>query len=263
MMLNHTLEGSGPLVLLLHPVGLNLTFLAPLALVLRQRYRVMRIDLRGHGHSPLTPRGGRPADGLGEFADDVHDTLAQTGFAPCAVVGFSFGGMVAQTLALRHPADVSALVPCACPCTLTTDLRAISAARGADALAGGMQAILEKTLERWFTPAFRKAGGDAATRAHLLALPPEGWAQGWHAIANIDTLPRLPEIHVPTLCLAGEVDASSPPSAMALIAEAIPGASMKVLSGAPHMLFMEQPDAVAAEIVAFLGSLPASPQAWA
>lgn len=263
MILNHTLEGSGPPVLLLHPVGLNLTFLAPLAETLRKRYRVMRMDLRGHGRSTLTSPGGHLAEGLGDFADDVHDTLVQTAFAPCAVVGFSFGGMVAQTLALRHPADVSALVPCACPCTLTTELRAISAARGTDALAGGMQAVLEKTLERWFTPAFRRAGGDVATRAHLLALPPEGWAQGWHAIANINTLPRLPEIRVPTLCLAGEVDASSPPPAMALIAAAIPGATMKVLSGAPHMLFMEQPEAVAAEVLAFLGSLPASPQAWA
>ena len=261
MLLNYTVEGEGPPVLLLHPVGLNLTFLAPLAVALRKQYRVIRMDLRGHGRSPLTPPGGQPASGLGDFADDVHETLVETGFAPCAAVGFSFGGMVAQTLALRHPADVSALMPCACPCTLTPELRAISAARGTDALTGGMQAVLEKTLERWFTPEFRRTGGDAATRAQLQALPPEGWAQGWQAIANIDTLPRLPAIRVPTFCLAGEVDASSPPPAMALIAGAVPGATMKILSGAPHMLFMEQPHEVAHEVLAFLGSLPASQQA--
>ena len=165
MILNHVVEGAGRPVLLLHPVGIDLSFLAPLAALFAKRYRVMRMDLRGHGGSPLMPL----AHDLGDFADDVHDTLAHTRFGPCAVVGFSFGGMVAQTLALRHAADVSALIPCAGPCTQTSEGRIVAASRGIDALERGMGVVLEAAMDRWFTPAFRASGGADAAEKYLRA----------------------------------------------------------------------------------------------
>jgi 3-oxoadipate enol-lactonase len=248
MILHHAVEGAGRRVLLLHPVGLDQTFLRPLSQRLSGTCQVMRMDLRGHGSSPVSP----PACGLEEFADDVHETLVLQRFAPCAVVGFSFGGMVAQTLALRHPRDVDALVPCACPGSLTTENRAVAEKRGTDAEQGGMEAVVEATLDRWFTPAFRAAGKDAAARQRLLSDDPRGWAQGWRAIARIDNLPRLHAVRVPALCIAGELDKSSPPHIVEAIAKAIPGARFKVMPGAPHMLFIEQPDVVARELLAFL-----------
>jgi 3-oxoadipate enol-lactonase len=249
MILNHAVEGAGRSVLLLHPVGIDLSFLAPLAALLAKHYRVMRMDLRGHGGSPLMPL----AHDLGDFADDVHDTLAHSGFGPCAVVGFSFGGMVAQTLALRHAADVSALIPCAGPCTQTPEGRIVAASRGTDALERGMGVVLEAAMDRWFTPAFRASGGADAAEKYLRERDPCGWAQGWKAIAAIDTLPHLPQVCVPTLCIAGELDKSSPPEKVKMIADAVPGAQFRVVAGAPHMLFIEQPEAVAQEIIAFLG----------
>jgi len=249
MILHHVVEGAGRPVLLLHPVGIDLTFLAPLATLLARHYRVMRMDLRGHGGSPLMPL----AHDLGDFADDVHDTIAQSGFGPCAVVGFSFGGMVAQTLAIRHAGDVSALIPCAGPCTQTPEGRVVAAARGTDALERGMGVVLDAAMDRWFTPAFRATGGADAAEKYLRERDPRGWAQGWKAIAAIDTLPHLPRVTVPTLCIAGEVDKSSPPDKVKMIADAVPGAQFRVVAGAPHMLFIEQPEAVAREIVVFLG----------
>lgn len=248
MILHHVITGSGRPLLLLHPVGIDLDFLQDLATLLERDYRVMRIDLRGHGRSPLFPLGQHMAD----FADDVHDTLRHAGFAPCAVAGFSFGGMVAQTLAIRHPADVSALLPCAGPCTHEPARRLIVAARGTDALQGGMSAVLEATMQRWFTPGFLQSPLAQRTRAYLAARDPRGWAQGWKAIAGLDTLPHLPGLRVPTLCLAGERDQSTSVEAVKKIADAIPGARLRVIAGAPHMLFMEQPEAVAQEILSFL-----------
>ena len=251
MILNHVVEGRGRRVLLLHPVGIDLTFLEPLAALLATRYRVMRMDLRGHGASALEPL----AASLADFAGDVHETLVHTGFAPCTVVGFSFGGMVAQTLALSCPDDVAALVPCAGPCTQSPAGRLIAVARGTDALAGGMGVVLEAAMDRWFTPAFRASGGADAAHAYLLARDVRGWACGWQAIAAIDTLPLLPTLTMPTLCIAGELDKSSPPATVRVIADAIPGAQFKVIAGAPHMLFIEQPQAVAEMISTFLDTL--------
>jgi 3-oxoadipate enol-lactonase len=246
--LHSTLDGTGPRVALLHPVGLDLTFLQPVAATLSRRYTVLCADARGHGQSPVAPLAAR----LEDFAGDVHALLAEREFAPCAVVGFSFGGMVAQTLALRHPQDVSALVPCACPSTIDEGSRAVYAERATIAERDGMAAVLDATLARWFTDAFRAGGGAETARERLLTDDVQGWAHAWRAMAKIETAPHLHAIRVPTLCIAGELDKSSPPETVAAIARAIPGAQFTTIPGAPHMLFIEQPRAVAREILAFL-----------
>lgn len=247
-MLHHRIEGSGPHVVLLHPVGLDLTFLAPVAAGLAKDFTVLSVDQRGHGQTPATP----PAQSLEDHADDVHALLERLSFAPAALVGFSFGGMVTQTLALKYPRDASALVICACGSTLSPEARDIAAARGSDAEAGGMAAVLEATLERWFNDDFRLSGKAEAARRRLLSNNVSGWANTWRAISRLDTLPRLGEIRMPTLCVAAELDKSSPPPVVRRIADAIPGARYTVVPGAPHMLFIEQPEEVAKVVGDFL-----------
>ena len=253
MLLHHTTEGTGPRLLLLHPVGLHGGFLAPIAERLSKRFTVMRIDLRGHGQSALEPF----AHSIDDFADDVHETLGQAGFGPCAVAGFSFGGMTAQALAIRHPDDVSALIALAGPCTQDEAKRPTIAARGTDALAHGMQAVLEATMQRWFTPGFMQSAEAQAARTYVAQRDPRGWAQGWKAIAALHTEPHLRALRMPALCVAGELDVSAPPDIVRRIANAIPGARFEVLAGAPHMLFIEQPDQVSAIIANFLEGLEA------
>jgi pimeloyl-ACP methyl ester carboxylesterase len=135
---------------------------------------------------------------------------------------------------------------------LSDELRIITAKRGTDAKHHGMGAIIEATMERWFTPAFRAGKGHLAIQEHLLSAHPGGWVHGWNAISKIHQLPRLPHIKQPTLCIAGEVDLSSPIDVVGQIANNIPQAKLEVVAGAPHMLFMEQPQKVFELIHAFL-----------
>jgi 3-oxoadipate enol-lactonase len=246
--LNYELGGHGPHVVLLHPVGLDLTFLAPVADILRQEFAVLTVDQRGHGKSPAVA----PAHSLVDYADDLHAVLTKLALAPAAVVGFSFGGMVAQELALKYPRDVSALVICASRASLPAAARDVARARGDDARQRGMRDVLEATLDRWFTPPFRASGREDTAKARLLSDHVEGWAQAWHAMAAVDTLPRLSSVRAPTLCIAGEVDKSSPPEVVKEMAAAIEGAQYAELKGAPHMLFIEQPEATARVIADFL-----------
>jgi 3-oxoadipate enol-lactonase len=246
--LNYTLDGSGPCVVLLHPVGLDLTFLAPVARILCSEFTVLNVDQRGHGKS----QASAPARSLVDYADDLHALLDTLSLAPAAIVGFSFGGMVAQELALKYPQDVSALVICASRASLPPAARGVARARGDDARKRGMADVLEATLDRWFTSAFRARGGAEASRARLLSDDVEGWAQAWSAMAAIDTLPRLANVSAPSLCLAGERDISSPPDAVKEMAAAIPGARYAELRGAPHMLFIEQPEETARIVGSFL-----------
>ena len=70
-------------------------------------------------------------------------------------------------------------------------------------------------------------------------------------MANIDTASKVKDIKVPVLCLAGEVDLSTPPPVVKAMADAIPGARYIVLPGAPHMPFVEMPEDVARVVGGF------------
>lgn len=238
--LNHRIDGRGPRVLLLHAVGMDLTLLDALTAILSREFTVLRADLRGHGKSPYVP-----AASLADYADDVHALLAKLSFAPCAVAGFAMGGMVAQALTVNYPQDVRAAIFANINHEQTKESYAALMSRATDAKRDGMAKIVDTTMQRWFTEPFIAKGGDAAVRARLASDDVRAWCDAFSAMANVDTAAKLKEIKVPTLCLAGEVDKSTPPSAVKAMADTIPGARYAVLPGAPHMPFVEMPQDVA------------------
>ena len=245
--LNHRIDGSGPRVLLLHAVGMDLTLLDALSAILAKEFTVLRADLRGHGKSPYAP-----AASLADYADDVHALLVNLSFAPCAVAGFAMGGMVTQALAVKYPQNVRALVLANINHEQTSEGRAALLTRAADARRDGMEKIVDTTMQRWFTGPFIARGGDVAVRERLRTDDVRAWSDAFAAMANVDTAPKLKSIKVPTLCLAGEVDKSTPPPVVKAMADAIPGSRYVVIPGAPHMPFVEMPDTVATVVGGFL-----------
>jgi 3-oxoadipate enol-lactonase len=151
-LLHHRTDGNGPHVVLLHPIGLDLTCLDNLVAELSTEFRLLRLDLRGHGRS----RSTAPALTLADYADDVYRVMEALTFGPAAVIGFSFGGMIAQVLALSHPELVGALVVSACPSTLSDEGRQMMKERAARAEREGIAAALDETMRRWFTEEFRR-----------------------------------------------------------------------------------------------------------
>src|SRR3970040_1727864 len=112
--LHYQIEGQGPVVLFLHPVGLDLTWWESQAEALRPEFQVLRLDFRGHDESAIAS----PPYTLLDFANDAHALLEELKLAPAHVIGLSLGGMVAQLLALEYPADVRSLVLADTLCTL-------------------------------------------------------------------------------------------------------------------------------------------------
>jgi 3-oxoadipate enol-lactonase len=245
--LNHRIDGTGPHVLLLHAVGMDLTLLDALTAILTKDFTVLRADMRGHGKSPYVP-----AASLEDYADDVHALLDKLSFAPCAVAGFAFGGMVAQALAVKYPQDVCALVLANINHEQTKESFAALMSRAEDAQRVGMAPIMDITMQRWFTAPFLAKGGDADVRARLASNDVRGWCDAFRAMAHVGTAPKLKFIKVPTLCLAGEVDKSTPPAVVKAMAGAISGARFAVMPGAPHMPFVEMPEKVAKLVGGFL-----------
>jgi 3-oxoadipate enol-lactonase len=246
--LHATATGQGRTLVLLHPVGLDGSFWGGLPGALAPHRRVLSLDLAGHGRSPAVS-GKRPIE---DYADDVAATLRQAGAGRATVVGLSFGGMVAQVLALRHPDLVEALMPCGCGGSFPDTVRPILRERGLAAERDGMAAIVEPTIERWFTPGFRGDPAVARVRARLLADDVAGWSAGWHAIAGLDATPHLGALGIPVLVLAGEKDVATPPAmAENTVARAITGARFAVLPEAPHMMQIEAEAAFTAAVLDF------------
>jgi 3-oxoadipate enol-lactonase len=238
--LHHRIDGNGPRLLLLHAVGMDLTLLDALTAILAEEFTVLRADLRGHGKSPYVP-----AANVADYADDVHALLTKLKFAPCGVAGFAMGGMIAQALAVTYPQDVRAAVFANINHQQTKESFAALMGRVEDARRGGMAPILDVTMERWFTTPFIARSGDAAVRQRLASDDVRAWCDAFTAMANVDTAPKLKSLQVPVLCLAGEVDKSTPPPIVKAMADAIPGSRYAMLPDGPHMMFFEMPDNVA------------------
>jgi 3-oxoadipate enol-lactonase len=209
---------------------------------------VLRPDLPGHGQSPPAP----PNATLEHYAEAVTALLAKEQWLPAIVIGFSFGGMLAQLLALRHQHMLPAVVIGGCASTFTPQQREMMRRRGAAAQEQGMEAIIEPTIQRWLSAPVRATPIAERVRERLWANDAGEWAKAWSAIATLDAARDLPHISTRVLCLAGEKDASAPPAVLKEISEAIPGAALQVITGGSHLFFLEEPQQTAEAIREFI-----------
>lgn len=191
--------------------------------------------------------------------DDIVELVSLLNQGAAILVGISFGGMIAQQVALARPDLVAGLVLAGCPGAIPAAGRDAMLKRGADAERDGIQAVLDATLERWFTPGFLSTNQAQKVANRLLSNTPSNWAAAWEAVAEHDALDRLKAIDIPTLVIAGEKDAATPLAAKQALAEAIPGSRLLVLPGAPHIMQVECADAFADAVIGFLRDRKAKP----
>jgi 3-oxoadipate enol-lactonase len=246
------LQGEGPPVVLSHALGLELGMWDALAAALAPRHEVLRYDHRGHGGSAV-PAGPYRMD---ELVDDAARVIREWGAGPVAWVGLSLGGMVGQGLAIRHPELLRSLVLANTTAHYPEAAQAAWAQRIAAVEQGGLEAIADMVMERYFHAGFRSGRPEAlaAFRAALLRTSAAGYAATCHAVREVDWLERLPQVRCPTLVIAGALDVGAPVAMSQAIAERIPGARLEVLAGASHLSVAEQPQEFAALVEGFLSA---------
>ena len=235
---------GGPPMVLVHALGLDRRMWRDTLAALPVDRRVIAYDLRGHGSASEAPL----VRGLQHFADDLHTLLDRLGVPSAHLVGLSLGGAIAQVYALSRPERVGRL-------TLVATVASPQPAfveRGAAAQVGGMAGVLPATMTRWFTPEALAVNGWPVryARDQVLRADPDTWAASWHALAQVDTLPRLPQLRMPTRLITGELDPSTPPRLMAQIAAEVPGGRLTVIDGGPHMLSLERARELATALAA-------------
>lgn len=244
--------GGGEVVVLAHAIGCDHRMWEELVPVLSPAFRVLAFDLRGHGKSPV-PR--RPY-ALEEMAADVAAALERREVAKAHWVGLSMGGMVGQAFALEHAARLGRLVLANTTSSYGDEGRRMWEARAKAVAEGGLAAIKDMVMSRYFSDEFRERhpGVVAKVARRFLETPVEGYLGCCDAIKELDFTADLPRIHARTLVIGGEHDAGTPPAMQEAIANRIAGAKFAVIAGAAHLSAVENPAEFGALVRDFLAS---------
>ena len=250
MIVHHVVDGdpAAPALVLSNSLGTTLAMWDPQLPAAAERFRVVRYDRRGHGLSPVPPGPYT----IGDLGGDVLSVLDELELERVSFCGLSIGGVVGMWLAAEAPERIDRLVVC---CTLPVFPPPEQwAERAAAVRAGGVAAVAEAALGRWFTAAFHAERPDVVERfrAMLVGTPAEGYAACCEALGALDLRGRLGGIRAPTLVVTGEHDPVAPPESGAALAAAIPGARHVTVEAAAHIANAEQPAAFTAELLGHL-----------
>jgi 3-oxoadipate enol-lactonase len=215
---------------------------------LSNRYRVVRYDKRGHGLSEAPP----PPYALTDHVADLTALIDHLGVEKTAMVGLSVGGLIAQGLAALHPERIAALVLSNTAHKIGTE--ASWNERIATVEAGGVAAVADIVMQRWFTPAYRRP--DNADFAGYLAMfvrtPVDGYVGTCASVRDADLTESTRALKLPVLCIAGDQDGTTPPEVVRSMAELIRNSEFRIIGDAGHIPCIEQPEAVAGLIGTFL-----------
>jgi len=220
--LHHEEYGRGEPLVLLHGNGEDLGYFQHQIPAFAEHFRVIAVDTRGHGKSP---RGTAPFS-IRQFAEDLHDFLAEKNIPSAHILGFSDGGNIALCFALKYPERVKSLV-----------------LNGANLNASGVKKSVQLPIEIGYRIAalFAKKQEGALRKKELLGL-----------MVNDPNIPEeaLSGISVPALVIAGTKDMIRE-SHTRRIAQCIPGAELAIIPG-DHFVAAKNPDVFNEAVLAFL-----------
>lgn len=240
-------HGSAPWIVLSNSLGSDLSLWTPQIAALAQRFRVLRYDTRGHGHSEA-PQGPYSIDKLAGDVLGLMDTLK---IARAHFAGVSMGGLTGIALAARHRERIDRVVLANTAARIGSP--EVWVPRAARARSEGMSALADVVLTRWFTEAFaaREPRAIGFVRDVFVHTDREGYALNCEALDATDLRPEAPGIRVPALVISGTHDLAATAAQGRELADAIPGARYLELD-ASHISNIEQADAFTAALLDFL-----------
>ena len=250
IVLHYELAGreDGPPLIFIHSVGTELRIWDAVVPHFVDRYRVIRYDLRGHGlsDSPQTPCS------IQDHAADLAGLLAALRIESAILVGLSVGGQIAMSYAAAYSKHVTALVLCdtgAIIGSFSSWNERIQAVQQS-----GFDPVADVIVSRWFTPEFA-ANRPAEYRAYrnmLIRTPVSGYTATCEALRDADLTDAARHLQIKTLVVCGSEDKATPPAVSHALTELLPDARFALIAGAAHLPCVEQSEALASVIKAFL-----------
>jgi 3-oxoadipate enol-lactonase len=238
--INVQIEGPerAPVLMLSNSLGTNLHMWDTQVPAFTKHFRLVRYDSRGHGKS-AAPKGPYSIEMLGRDAIAIMDALKLKTVNWC---GLSKGGMVGMWLGSNAPERIDRLVLSNTASQMP--MKDIWTQRIEAVEKGGMAAIAEGTVERWFTKGFREKAPDkvAPVREMLLSTPPQGYVGCCEAIREMDQGESIRRITAPTMIIAGKEDPATTMEAAKFMHDRIKGSKLTALDAA-HISNIVQPQA--------------------
>lgn len=246
------LSGAGPALILLHGVGLNQSIWAEQAKVFASTHHVVTFDLLGHGRSSVVPENAA----LGDWVNQLEKLVEELKLVRFSLVGFSFGGMIAQAYASRHSDRIEKLVLMSTVYDRSEVQRASVSTRLEMAQREGPQAIIAAALSRWFSQEFAAEfpvvieGYERMLRNNDAV----SFLAAYKCFATGDQRPvdMVSRITCPTLVMTGELDGGSTPDMARRLAATIPSARCFLIPHGRHMMPVERPNEVNSVLRRFL-----------
>lgn len=253
--IDHTGGSHTHRIALVHGVGDNLGAWDRILGCLPPGFDVLRYDLRGHGQSDKPPGPYR----LSDFVADHLNLLSETDFTPCALVGFSLGGLIAQAVALASPPATTHLAILSAIAGRSPDDWTQVQQRLETLRREGPDGMAKVSADRWYTEKFMASEPEtvSARMRRLAGNDPSAYLAAYEVLATNDLLPELHRITHPTLIMTGECDIGSPPRMARAMHDAIPNSELAIVPEIKHELLVEVPELVAARIVELV--TPAAP----
>ncbi len=209
---------------------------------------IVMYDKRGHGLSDVTKSPYK----LDDHVNDLAGLLDHLGISNAVICGLSVGGIIAQGLLFLRPDLVRAMILCDTGAKIGDEKmwnERIEAIKE-----GGLGSVVEANMKRWFTPDFHKNRADELQgyKNMFTRQPLEGFLGTASAIRDTDLRAAAVQVKVPTICIVGDQDGSTPPEMVLALAKMIPEARYEVIKGCGHIPCVEQPEILVEIIKAFL-----------
>jgi 3-oxoadipate enol-lactonase len=239
---------EGPVVVMGCSLGSTTRVWQVVADRLAADYRVVVLDTRGHGGSPVPPGPYT----IAELGGDALRTIDELGIGEFCYVGVSLGGQVGMWVAAEAPDRVQRLSLWCTAATLGTPQGWHE--RAATVRASGTGAVADAVVARWFTPSYAAANDAvvASWREEIASTPAEGYAACCDALATLDLRDRLGSITAPTLVVGGAADPVASADLVAQLAAGIRSSRLVTLPDAAHLAPLEQPAATTGLLLEFL-----------
>lgn len=249
MKTNYKLQGTpnSPVLIFSNSLGSEMLMWDELVPFLLPYFRVLQYDTRGHGGSEITPE----PYSIALLGQDVIDLLDELKIDEAYFCGLSMGGLIGQWLGIHYPNRIKKLIVSNTGAKIGNDERWNG--RIETIKAKGMQAIVDDTMERWFTESFRNHNPQrvAETKAMFLRSDILGYSNCCTAIRDADFRENLSQVSVETLVITGDEDPVTNVAQAEFIAENIPNARLKVLH-ARHLASTELPEEYAQVLIDFI-----------
>jgi 3-oxoadipate enol-lactonase len=239
-------DPDGAPVVFANSLGTDMRLWDAVIPLLPSNLRIIRYDKRGHGLSSCPPA----PYSMGALVSDAEGLLDHLNVRDCVFIGLSIGGMIAQGLAVKRMDQVRAMVISNTAAKIgTTEMWSdrIKAVQ-----AGGVEALADTIMERWFSKQFRATPELKLWRNMLVRTPAEGYAGCSAAIAGTDFYTTTASLTLPTLAIAGSEDGSTPPDLVRETADLIKGSRFELIRRTGHLPCVEKPAEYASILTSFL-----------